>query len=354
MAATPGYLELTIRSAGEQYHPARGRRHPDAERALRPVVMVLLSLLVSHTALAAEPSFVTQPGGSVIVGEEIFGNEAAARKVVEARTYDPMSCPEDRRNRDNAISLYIEAIALQPNAPINAALANRIAQMYASYLDPKTGVEPDPAKAAEWWERAATMADRRNLLWAQLQMGLASAHVMDRDPVPAIEACKRIIAINPEELQLPAWRTMGSPKFSAADQARWRQDQLEPLRARGAEIRLEAVDQLAIACNRLGPEAKAAILDDIASKYHGTPVGDMARSLRPKLASRIELPNNALPHSATMPAAQTQPATRPVAQQLPESVADRGSKRWTWGAIAVCLSALGIWAIISLKRKFQK
>lgn len=347
MTATLGYLTLGIRRACEHYRHARGGRHPG--QTLRFVGVVLLTVLVSQTARAADLILITRPSGQVVVRDEVFGNEAAARKVVEARSYDPMFCREDQRSRDKAIALYAEAISLQPNTPINAELADRIAQMYAFYEDRKNGVWPEPAKAAEWWQRASTMVDRHQLLWLQLQMGLASAHVMDRDPVPAIEACKRIIAINPDELQLPPSKISMSRKLSPSLQPKWEQSELQKVRSRGASIRLKAVDQLAIACNRLGREAKAAVLDDIAAKYRGTPVGDIAHSLRPQLANGIDMSNEGMAVFATPSPAQSQPTTRPLV------MADGGSRRaWLWGVVAVCMGALCTWVIVCHRRKGRK
>lgn len=125
---------------------------------------------------------------SIIRGmsREVYANIEAAELVEQARSFDPMYCAQDRRNRDKAIMFYEKAIAAQPGASINAAIANRIAQLYAFYEDKASNVHPIATKAAHWWNRSIEGTSPKQLLWAQAQMGIASASIMGRDWTSAI------------------------------------------------------------------------------------------------------------------------------------------------------------------------
>jgi len=67
----------------------------------------------------------------VLIGPDlmIFGSPAALKLVEEARKVDPLYCPLEQSDRDEAARLYEQAVEAQPGAKSNAPLANRIAQM---------------------------------------------------------------------------------------------------------------------------------------------------------------------------------------------------------------------------------
>lgn len=136
-----------------------------------------------------------------LMGEEVFGNPAAAEKVAEARKVDPMQSG-NLALRDKAAELYGEAIDLQPGAAINASLAERIAQMYTWNEDPAKGIRPDAKKAALWWKRAHDWADPKTELYQLTIIGGAVGEG------PAEKRYQEILDLDEKQLQWPSWKVL--------------------------------------------------------------------------------------------------------------------------------------------------
>jgi len=121
----------------------------------------------------------------VVIRGEIYENRTAEDTVRKARSFDPFYAARGREDRDKAIALYEEAIALQPGARINAVLADRIAELYAFYECRERGIRPDRAKAASWWERCIELTDPSQRMWAEAHMGLGGSLLLSGNPEQA-------------------------------------------------------------------------------------------------------------------------------------------------------------------------
>jgi hypothetical protein len=117
----------------------------------------------------------------------VFGNAIAKDLVEQARTNDPADARENR-DREKATALYELAIESQPNAKLNAVLANRIAQMYAFYEDPELNAKPDLKIAIKWWRRCITLTDSTQLLWGQAHMGMGNVDAIAKMDPEKVEA----------------------------------------------------------------------------------------------------------------------------------------------------------------------
>ena len=129
--------------------------------------------LYAITACLVLASLASRAQAEYIVGDDIFGNKEAADLVLEARKYDHIIGGKEA-NRDMAVELYEKAIEAQPGAPMNAELANRIAQHYAFIKDDSKGITPHSGKAAKWFEKAASLSDPTSFLWGPIHMGLGN------------------------------------------------------------------------------------------------------------------------------------------------------------------------------------
>jgi tetratricopeptide (TPR) repeat protein len=107
--------------------------------------------------------------------KEVYGSQEIATFVREARKSDPDFC-HTAGDAEKAIDLYTKAIEAQPDAPLNAMLTNRIAQLYAFHRS-KT-FPPNPEKAANWWHKCIASSDSKQLIWMQAHMGMAAALVI--------------------------------------------------------------------------------------------------------------------------------------------------------------------------------
>lgn len=254
-------------------------------------VLVLCAALVMQGAMAVgEEAPATRPAQVTwyLMGEEIFANPAAAEKVAEARKVDPMQSG-DLAQRDKAAELYSEAIDLQPGAAINAALAERIAQMYTWNDDPAKGIHPDGKKAAIWWKRAHDWADRRTELY---QLTIIGGGVEEG---PAEKRYQEILDSDEKQLQWPSWKFLPgsapervrgkmtdgplayapapevSPEYKAA---------MARVRAHGLELKRIAAERIVMIVKSRhdgepAGERKAAIAEDLLAwgqKYQGTDI----------------------------------------------------------------------------------
>lgn len=308
------------------------------------------------------------PAAEVGVRDEIFGSKEAAELVVQARA---------KRDRDAAVALYEEAIALQPGAPINAHLAATIARAYAHYADKKKGIRADPVRAATWWRRAIEWSNPRQFVWAEAQANLGCALFLTGDPRAAAERFQAVLEIDPAAMVLPRWKRRPSPDSPAAGKA------LEALRQRAAKARIKAVDNVHYVLSRLDGAEAAQALAGIAKQHQGTPVGEHARQV---LAQAIQAPASRLykyrglgralseeiaqllaqaprgaprrEEAAPPPVSAPPTSVEAVAAPGPEAPSDAGPRSW-WtrrGVAVACLlgATLVIMGVILTRRRVRK
>lgn len=306
--------------------------------AIASSVLAILLLL----ALPAMVCTAQDAQERIIAGSdrEICGTQEAADLTAEARARDPLYCPREQADRDKAAQLYIEAIAAQPGARINAKLADRVAQMYAFYEDKEKAVQPDRSKASQWWRRCIEFTDPNQLVWAQAQMGLASMAVWGNDFRSALAAYNKILEIDVKQVVLPRWKA-----WSDGDSQRNR-TLLERERARLREsverIQGRAVEKVFYVLCRTSRPGALGVLQNLAVKYSGTPVGDRAVALMAEIhettgADPLDLLGLA-PIAATQ---EEQPMTPPQHEEkqdrrapaaaLPVAAEVSGRGRWGLG-----------------------
>jgi tetratricopeptide (TPR) repeat protein len=218
----------------------------------------------------------TAPAAEFTVRDEIFGSKEAADMVRQARTYDPMYA-KTGVDRGKAIELYEKAISLQPDAPMNACLANRIAQLYAIPYDPKRGTRPDRAKAVEWWRRCTEYSNPCQLLWAQAHMGIGCTMLLGGKPETAADEFETILGLDILDIKWPAWRKKPDLAHPAGRENYERE--MIRLRDEAEKISLQAVDKVHYALVRWDGAEAAKRLARIAREYEGLPVGDRAQQL---------------------------------------------------------------------------
>lgn len=151
----------------------------------------------------------TSPGVSPL----IYGSPAAEKLVHQARQFDPLYCPREQSDRKRAVDLYRQAMEAQPGAKLNAVLANRIAQLYATYQNREKGVRFNPVKAVFWWNRCLELTDRTQLLWAQAQMGLATVGGIRGGSESSLFHLKEILKLDPNTIQLENWKRHSTGPF---------------------------------------------------------------------------------------------------------------------------------------------
>jgi hypothetical protein len=242
----------------------------------------------------------------LIVGpdNEIYGTEEAASLVAQARAFDPMYCSRDKANRDQAVVLYEEAIAAQPGAKLNAPLTNRIAQLYAFYEDKEKKIRPDRSKASMWWNQCLTATSSKQLLWAQAHMGLASAGVVGRDFMSALQHYNQILELDISQMELPDWQV-----WPAGDTERQRAA-LERERARLRDevqgIQGAAADKQVYALKHVSRPAAYDALQKMAARFQGTPAGERASKLMAEIRENSRRGKD--PWGLPANLAETQPA----------------------------------------------
>lgn len=233
-----------------------------------PILYVLcLALGVYGSAGAAE----------VNIAGEMFGNAEAANTVAQARSFDPMFVPLEKADRDRAAELYEKTMALQPGARVNAVLANRVAQLYAYYRDPKRGIAPVPARAIHWWKRCSEEATPAQLLWGEAQMGVGCTCSVARNPNEAIAAFKAILDWDTEKLKPPDWRA--PIRASAALTQRVLEKQVARVRSEAEQLQIAAVDMIRYIQIRVDGATTVSSLLEIARQHKGTPLGRHAAQL---------------------------------------------------------------------------
>ncbi len=222
----------------------------DAMTLIHPILIVLIVAITASLGL-----------GDVIVGDEIFATAEAAQAAQDARRCDPLCMTAETADRDKAVAGYTRAIELQPGARINAALAARVAELYAYGQEGPNAVRPAIAKAREWWQRTIQLSRPTQLLWTKAQMGLGSAALDVGDLPAAVEAFKRVLEIRTEKLELHDWQVRGESKDEIAHHAEG--------------LRLLAAGEIGYAAARMPDKAAARkLLETLAGVYKGTAVGD--------------------------------------------------------------------------------
>jgi tetratricopeptide (TPR) repeat protein len=278
------------------------------------VLVILVTLARLDVAGAAEdaPPY-------VIVGaeKEIFATPEAADLAVQARAHDPLYCPREQRDRDQAARLYERAIAAQPGARINARLADRIAQMYAFYEDKEKGVVPDRNKAHDWWRRCLELTGSHQLVWAQAQMGLASVAVIGRNAQAALAAYNRILEIDVNQVVLPDWRAWPEDN-SESSQALLERERAQ-VRESLAGLQGRAVEKLFYVLSQASRIGALGVLENLAARRRGTPVGDRAAALIAKIHQEAGVPALDLLETTSAPATEpVRSMTLPSPAQGPE------------------------------------
>jgi len=282
----------------------------------RGLLAVLVAMAVPVLVSAAEDA-----QERVIVGpdKEIYDTQEAADLVAEARTYDPISCPRERADRDKAALLYEKAIAAQPGARINAPLANRIAQLFAFYEDKEKKARPIRSKASQWWNRCLEFSTPKQLLWAQAQMGLASMAVIGGDHRSALAAYNKILDMDLSQVELPDWKVWpdgSSDRGKAAleqERARLRESS-EGVQARAA------AKQFYVLC-RISKSAALVALQDAATRYKGTKAGDRASDMMTQIRKRAGTDPWALPDLMLAGEPQEQPQAPHQPEDQPQKTA---------------------------------
>ena len=240
---------------------------------LRCLPLVILFASGLSTGFAADV-----PGNeSVIVRRERFSSQRAADLVKQARACDPVLIAGDEADRDKAVELYSQAIALHPHADINPHLYERIAQLYSFISRPAAGVSPDHAKAVVYWQGCIRSAPEKQYLWARAHMGLASTSFVQKDIPTAISSYRRILEVDPDQLELPPSRVLRGAGTERGQVIKRRE--LERLRGKVDGIQARAVDKLFHATCRFSRDAAILAVQQVASEHRGKPVGRHAEQL---------------------------------------------------------------------------
>jgi tetratricopeptide (TPR) repeat protein len=291
-------------------HPVQKRLH------FVGVLATLMALFLSASAYGGGDG----RGRGLIVGpdDEIYGTQEAADLVAEARRFDPMFCPREQADRGEAVRLYEQAMAAQPEAKLNGPLADRIAQLYAFYEDKEKEVRPNRGEATQWWQRCLETTDQNQLLWAQAQMGLASLAVGGRDYTSAIEHYSAILDMDTSRIELPDWKV-----WPNGDTARGRA-MLEQERTRLREsvegIQIRAAEKQSYVVGHFSKDAAVRLLQQVAARHRGTAIGDQASKKIAVIRSQARKDPWALPQNFIEPYVPEAPSPVPPAgeQELPE------------------------------------
>ena len=213
----------------------------------------------------------------VVVGmdKEIFANPEAADMVRQARSFDPARSRPG--NCQKAIECYEKAIALQPGAKINAVLCNRIAELYAYAGAGGFGWTERRAKAIAWWRRCVELTNPHQSVWIKAQMGLGCTTFLVKKAQEGIESYQAVLAIDPEQMEVPDWRVAPDPNTEHG--RRQRQGQLAVIRKLAQQSRLKAVEMIHYVMMRSDRKATVATLLKIAKQHKGTPIGKRAAEL---------------------------------------------------------------------------
>lgn len=243
---------------------------------MKRIIVLSMAFAAGVIGLCSQGTW-AQGGRRVVIDKEIYETPEAAQAVKEARSFDPMYCPQDSRDRDKAAELYAKAIEFQPGARINAMLADRIAQLYAFYEDRDKKVKPDLAKAAQWWSRCIEASSPRQLVWAQAHMGLNSVAALNRKPSAKTDLLEKIIEMDPNEVELAKW--IEWPGGGTDREARVLAMEKGNLRTRVEDIQCLAVKKLFEFLGRTSEAKAKQRMQQLAAKYQDSAVGRQAQSL---------------------------------------------------------------------------
>jgi len=329
-------------------------------------MVLFLAMLAAPMAAHADDN-VQEPKLIVDRNNDIYGTQEAFDLVVQARTFDPMFCPEEQRDRDKAVALYVQAIAAQPGAKLNGPIADRIAQLYAFYAGKEAGkeieVKPDRSLACHWWNRCLELTSPNQLLWAQAQMGLASMGVIRGDRISALDHYSKILDVDFAQIELPDWKVWPDGE-TERDQAILERE-LAYLRESIEGIQTRAVEKKFLVLGRISKDAALEFIQSMAAKYKGTPTGERASNMMAALLAQARRDPLALPDNFMDKYEPTTTQASAMRPQGPQGqVASKASPQATgadasgWGywnigvaACAVVLAALVVVGIVRNRRK---
>jgi len=315
----------------------------------------LLSMLV--TTARGEAA-----GAEVALREEILGSREAAAAVLRARRLDPRFARLKRFDREAAVAAYEQAMVLQPQAKINADLANRVAQLYAF------SKSPDRAKAVAWWRRCIAQTAPDQLLWARAHMGIGCATFLAGRPKEAVEAFSAILELDPDRVEWPDWRVRPDPRLPSG--RRILGEEMARIRKEAAAIKIKAVEKIHYVLVRHDGAAAVSAMIDVAKQHAGSPVAARASELarqsirdsRPSLyryrdldwadleATDKQKAPSSERHVARGPLTETQAAglARPASRTPPQTPGplgtpvrplERADDGWSWGILSTVLVA---------------
>jgi len=338
----------------------------EAHQRLFAIVISTLAILAAMMLPTAAHADDDDQEPKLVVGpdNEIYGTQEAFDLVMEARKYDSMFC-QGLGDRDNAAELYGKAIAAQPGAKLNGPIADRIAQMYAFNADEKAGIKLEPAKARQWWNRCIELTSPNQLLWAQAQMGLASAAYLSRDYFAALDRCNKILDVDFDNIELPDWKIWPDGD-TERDQAILERER-DYLRQSIESMRTSTVDAKFSILRHISKDAALDFLQSAAITYKGTPTGKWASDKMTQIRANSQkdpwaLPDNFLDnHDPSQPQAQTllvrqQGWPEGVAPEPVSQTAMAGDSGWEYWGIggAVCVIVLAALAAVRIVRNRRK
>lgn len=226
-------------------------------------VLCLVAVLTIHLMCPASVF------GQSTVDELVFANDEAVEAFREARKYDS-NYNHGHMNREQALRWYARAIELQPDAPVNVAIAERMGQILTFYADPSADTKPDLDQAAQWWQFIMDRSDADQLIGARARLGLSSVAVMRREYSVALDLVMSVAAsLEPDAIEPPSWQHFPS---EAGDRTRRRQERAvdkmrqEAQRLRG--IAVERVDYLGARHNQQGAVGAVVALNRLQSFLH--------------------------------------------------------------------------------------
>jgi hypothetical protein len=218
-------------------------------------------------------------------GEEIFGNREAAEKGREAAELE-RKWGGDSRSRGKVVKAYEEAISLQPGAAINAALAGRIAGMYAFSPDAARGAS-DPEKAKAWWKKAQAWAEPGTVLFYESMFRVAEA-----EKSKEVGIFQRIIEVDEKKMAWPSWRVMKGEirgemedgwlvSQPEAEGSAFYEAEMRPVREELGRLQLKAAERIGLIVEakhemndpRVSNQRVRSELKEWAKRYEGREVG---------------------------------------------------------------------------------
>lgn len=194
--------------------------------------------------------------------------------IQKARNYDPKYAQSvEDVDRDEAISLYGQAIMEEPDNPENIKIKHRLAQLYACYSDPDRGIYPNLIAGAAIFKDIVNHYPIKQIDCLQSHIGLGCAYLIQGNPSQANFYYKRVLDFNPEEYPTIK-EDLGEEKF---------EEYLKEV----ASVRLTSVDTIAKASGKIGPQYFFEQMNYIIDKYPDSPLAERAVEYREKAAKYL-------------------------------------------------------------------